>query len=149
MKTTTIAARDLTKEPPRSPRTRIGGYAILARMADKGRATLNNTAGDYHFACPVDNMLFQFKGVSSAEVKALLASGASDEEIAAWLDGHGTPKTPAEVSAWSQFAEQTRPFEDPEIKDWFAGECARLGLKPETTTLFDYLETDDRATFKT
>lgn len=144
-----ITAKDLSKESPRSPRTRIGGYAILARMADKGRATLNNTAGDYHFDCPVDNLLFRFKGVSGSEVKPLLASGASDEEIAAWLDGHGTPKTPAEVAAWSQFVEQTRPFEDPDIKDWFAGECARLGLKPETTTLFDYLETDDRATFKT
>jgi hypothetical protein len=150
MKTTlNLKARDLNKEAPRSPRTRVGGYAILARMADKGRATLNGTAGEYHFDCPTDNMLFGFKGVSGAEVRELLASGASDEEIAAWLDGHGTPKTRAEVTAWSQFVEQTRPIEDPELKDWFAGECARLGLRPETTTLFDYLETDDRATFKT
>ena len=144
-----LKARNLSKEAPRSPRTRIGGYAILARMADKGRATLNGTVGEYHFDCPTDNMLFRFKGVSGTEVKELLASGASDEEIAAWFDGHGTPKTRAEITAWSEFVERTRPFEDPDIREWFVGECTRLGLKPETTTLFDYLDTDDRATFKT
>src|SRR5262249_51212158 len=76
MKTT----RNLTQHPPPSPRLRVGGYAILARMADKGRATLNGTAGEYHFDCPVDNMLFSFKGVKGAEVKALLGSGASDKQ---------------------------------------------------------------------
>jgi hypothetical protein len=141
-------AKDLSKEPARSPRIRIGGYAILARMADKGRATLNGTAGEYHFDCPVDNMLFGFKGVTGAEVKLLLESGASDEQIAAWLNTHGTPKTPAEVKAWSDSVEAQRPFDNPERREWFAGECVGLGLKPETTTLFDYLEADDRASFK-
>lgn len=141
-------ARDLTKEAPRSPHIRIGGYAILARMADKGRAFLNGTAGEYHFNCPVDNLLFGFKGVTGAEVRPVLQSGASDEQIAAWLDTRGTPKTTAEVKAWSDATEATRPYENPEQKEWFAGECAQLGLKPETTTLFDYLEADDRASFQ-
>jgi Domain of unknown function (DUF5069) len=66
-------AKDLTKEPPRSLCQRIGGYAVLARMADKGRATLNGTAGEYHFNCPLDNMLFSFKGVQAEDVKNLLA----------------------------------------------------------------------------
>ncbi len=30
---------DLTQFPPRSPRVRLGGYVILPRMLDKGRAT--------------------------------------------------------------------------------------------------------------
>ena len=141
-------AKDLAKEPAGSPRIRIGGYAILARMADKGRAFLRGTAGEYHFDCPVDNMLFGFKGVTGAEVKPLLASGASDEQIAAWLNTHGTPKTAAEVKAWSDSVEASRPYDNPEHKDWFADECARLGLRPENTTLFDYLEADDRASFK-
>jgi hypothetical protein len=141
-------AKDLSKEPARSPRIRVGGYAILARMADKGRASLNGTAGEYHFDCPVDNMLFGFKGVKGAEVKPVLESGASDEEIASWLNTHGTPKTPAEVKAWSDSVEAERPYNNPEHREWFAGECAKLGLNPETTTLFDFLEADDRASFK-
>jgi Domain of unknown function (DUF5069) len=31
-----IFALDLTKRPPRSPRLRLGGYALLPRMLDKG-----------------------------------------------------------------------------------------------------------------
>ena len=141
-------AKDLSKVPARSPRIRVGGYAILARMADKGRASLNGTAGEYHFDCPVDNMLFGFKGVKGADVEPVLKSGASDEQIAAWLNTHGTPKTPAEVKAWSDSVEAERPYNNPEHREWFAGECAKLGLKPEITTLFDFLEADDRASFK-
>jgi hypothetical protein len=106
-------AKDLTKEAPRSPRVRIGGYALLARMADKGRATINGTVGEYHFDCPLDNMLFGFKGVKGAEVKPLLEAGKSDEEIAKWLDTHGTPKTPVEVKAWSDSVETINPYKDP------------------------------------
>ena len=141
-------AKDLSKEAARSPRIRVGGYAILARMADKGRASLNGTAGEYHFDCPVDNMLFGFKGVTGAEVKPVLESGSSDEQIAAGLNTQGARKTPAEVKAWSDSVEAQRPYDDPEHREWFAGECVKLGLKPETTTLFDFLEADDRASFK-
>jgi hypothetical protein len=35
----------------------------------------------------------------------LLASGKTDEEIAAWMDTHGTPKTAAEVKAWPDSVE--------------------------------------------
>jgi len=40
----------------------MGGYALMARMIDKGRATLNGTVGEYHFACPLDQQLFTYKG---------------------------------------------------------------------------------------
>src|SRR5690606_20704917 len=90
-------AKDLTREAPRSPRVRLGGYALMARMIDKGRATLNGTNGEYHFDCPVDNMLFGFKGVQGADVRQVLASGASDEEIVAWFNSHGSPKSEEDI----------------------------------------------------
>jgi hypothetical protein len=89
--------KDLTKEAPRSPRVRMGGYALMARMIDKGRATLNGTNGEYHFACPLDQMLFSFKGVATDDVKTVLASGAADDEVATWFDEHGTPKSADEI----------------------------------------------------
>ena len=89
-----ITAKDLTKEAPRSLCQRVKGYAVLARMADKARATLNGTMREYHFNCPLDNMLFGFKGVQAEDVKSLLASGATDEQVAAWLDQNGIPKRP-------------------------------------------------------
>jgi hypothetical protein len=142
------AAKDLTKEAPRSPRTRIGDYALMARMIDKGRATLNETVGEYHYACPLDQALFSYKGVQADDVKALLASGATDEEVLAWFNQQGAPKTADETKTWSESLESWRPHDDPEKKEWFDGECAVLGLDPAKTNLFDFLETDDRVSFK-
>jgi hypothetical protein len=141
-------SKDLTKEPPRSPRTRIGDYALMARMIDKGRATINGTVGEYHFACPLDQQLFEFKGIQADEVKGVLQSGASDEDVLAWFNKHGAAKSPAEVKAWSDGVESYNPHETPEKREWFDGECAKLGLDPAKSTLVDYLETDDRVSFK-
>lgn len=140
-------AIDLTKEAPASPRQRVGGYAILARMADKGRAVIAGTAGDYHFDCPLDNILFGFKNVKGSEVRPLLESGKSNEEIAVWLDTHGDEKTPAQIKEWSDGVEAYRPFDDPAKKEWFTGVCNDIGIDPEKNTLFDFLEADDKASF--
>lgn len=120
----------------------------MARMIDKGRAAINGTIGEYHFDCPVDNMLFNFKGVKGDDVREVLASGASDEEVLAWFNSHGTPKTEEEIKAWSDQIEASSPYANPEKREWFIGECKRLGLDPARTTLFTYLETDDRVSFK-
>lgn len=136
-------AKDLTKEAPRSPRTRLGGYALIARAIDKGRATLNGTSGEYHFDCPLDNYLFGFKEVKGEDVKQLLAKGATDEEVVAWLDTHGASKTAAEITAFSDSVEAARPYDSEDKKEWFIGECAKVGIDPAKSTLFDYLETDD------
>jgi len=141
-------AKDLTKEAPRSPRKRIGDYALMARMIDKARATLNGTVGEYHFACPLDQMLFTYKGVQADDVKAVLASGASDEQVLAWFNEQGTAKSADETKKWSAGVEAYNPHDDPEKREWFDGECAALGLDPVKASLFDYLETDDRVSFK-
>src|ERR1700750_874614 len=106
--------KDLTKEPPRSPKMRVGGYAILGRTIDKCRALLWGNIGEYHFDCPLDNMLFGFKGVKGDDFKAEVEKGASDEEMAKWLDSHGEKKTPEEVKAWSDEVEAANPYNDPE-----------------------------------
>ncbi|MEA3186227.1 MAG: hypothetical protein QOD99_57, partial [Chthoniobacter sp.] len=75
-------APDLTKQAPRSPRLRIGGYAILGRTTDKCRALLSGNLGEYHFDCPLDNFLFGFKNVKGDDFKKQVDSGATDEELA-------------------------------------------------------------------
>src|SRR6478672_2473910 len=144
---TMATSKNLTKESPRSPRNRLAGYALMARMIDKGRASIEGNAGEYHYACPLDQMLFEFKGVKADEVKKLLGSEATDDEVVTWFNSHGTPKTPEEIKAWSTAVEGYRPYDDPEKKDWFADECAKLNLKPESSTLVEYLEADDVASF--
>ncbi|HEV7868253.1 MAG TPA: DUF5069 domain-containing protein [Chthoniobacteraceae bacterium] len=144
----TNAAKDLTKEAPRSPRTRIGGYAILGRTIDKCRALLWSNIGDYHFDCPLDNYLFSFKGVQGADFKAQVESGADDAALAAWLDHNGTPKSPDEIAQWGDEMEAANPYENPERREWFVEQCEPLGLDPAKTTLFDWLEADDRASYQ-
>ena len=149
MSTTPIPlAKDLTKQPPSSPRIRVCGYAILARMADKGRALLEGKNGEYHFDCPLDNVLFDFKGLKGDQIKELLVAGNSDSEIAAWFNTHGTPKTSAEIKEWSDSIEAYNPYSNPEKKDWFVEQTGPLGLDPAKTSLFDWLEADDVASFK-
>ena len=126
----------------------MGDYALMARMIDKGRATLNGTVGEYHFACPLDQMLLTYKGVQADDVKALLASGASDDQVLTWFNEQGTPKGGDETKNWSAGVEAYSPHADPEKREWFDGECANLGLDPAKASLFDFLETDDRVSFK-
>ena len=42
----------------------------LGRTYDKCRALLWGNIGEYHFDCPLDNMLFGWKGVKGDEFKA-------------------------------------------------------------------------------
>src|SRR5215831_15512085 len=60
---TSLRAPDLRQRPPRSPRSRLGGYSLLPRMLDKGRATLARTNGEYHFDCPLDKRILSFAGI--------------------------------------------------------------------------------------
>jgi hypothetical protein len=143
----TIQAKDLTTEAATSPRHRTGGYVILSRLADKARADINGTIGEYHTDCPLDHILLDWKGVEYAPVRAALESGATDEDIATYLDTHGTPKTPEEVKGWSDNVEKFTYHGDSQKGAWFDGECQKLGLDPATTTLFDWLEADDQASY--
>lgn len=149
---TSVEAKDLTKVAPRSAYERMGGFAILARAIDKGRAAIAGKNGEYNFDCPVDNALFGFKGVKGEDFKEYLKAGHTDEEMAEWLKTNGTPKSDAEVKSWSDAFKTdfsySAPDANPGKKEWFAGECKRLGLDPAVTTLFDFLDVDDKDTFK-
>ncbi|MEY2487216.1 MAG: hypothetical protein QOH39_2864 [Verrucomicrobiota bacterium] len=140
-----VIGKDLTKESPRSPRTRVGGYAILGRTIDKCRALVAGDIGEYHFDCPLDNMLFGFKNVKEPDFKAQIESGASDQQMAEWVDGNGDSKTPEEIKRWSDEMEANNPYNDPERRDWFVEQTKTLGLDPAKTTLFDWLDADDKA----
>ena len=142
-----INAKDLTKQAATSPSHRTGGYVILSRLTDKARADIAGTIGEYHTDCPLDHMLLDWKGVEYSGVRQALEAGASDEDIAKYLDTHGTPKTAEEIRAWADGMEKATMHGDPEKGAWFDGECQKLGLDPAKTTLFQWLEADDRASY--
>lgn len=140
-----VTGKDLTKESPRSPRIRVGGYAILGRTIDKCRALVAGNIGEYHFDCPLDNTLFGFKGVKGADFKGQIENGASDQQMAEWLDQAGEKKTIEEIKRWSDEAEKKSLYDEPEKREYFVESCKKLGLDPAKTTTFDWLEADDKA----
>ena len=144
-----VIGKDLTKDSPRGPRIRVGGYAILGRTIDKCRALVAGNIGEYHFDCPLDNTLFGFKGVKGVDFKAQIENGASDQQMAEWLDQAGEKKTPDEIRRWSDEVTTASLYNDPEKRDWFAEECGKLGLDPAKTTTFEWLETDDKVSHQT
>jgi Domain of unknown function (DUF5069) len=143
-----ITGKDLTKEAPRSPRIRIRGYGILGRTIDKCRALVAGNIGEYHFDCPLDNMLFGFKGVKGEDFKAQIEQGAGDQEMVEWLNQSGEKKTHGEIDRWSEEVEASSLYHHPEKREFFSEEVRKLGLAPEKTTTFDWLEVDDRASHK-
>jgi hypothetical protein len=140
--------KDLTKEPPRSPRERINNYVIMGRMIDKARASHQGKVGEYLYNNKLDNRLFKFKGITADQIDELIKANKTDEEIATWIDQNGKPKTPEEVNQWSNTVEAFLPCHDPEIKGWFTKRCEEAGLCPDKTTIFDYLENDDQKSFE-
>ncbi|MDR3460477.1 MAG: DUF5069 domain-containing protein [Verrucomicrobiae bacterium] len=139
--------RDLTKQAPHSPRDRIGGFVIARRVVDKCRANLAGTLGEYVYDGTLDKKLFSFKGIDGDQFTAAVQAAKNYKAIGVWLQTNGTPKTPAEIKAWSDEMETASPLKNPEKRDRFIENCTRLGLNPETTSTFDWLEADDRASF--
>jgi hypothetical protein len=139
---------DLTQRPPRSPRARLGGYAILPRALDKGRATLNGKAGEYHFNCPLDQQFLGFAGIDAEALKEQLAQGKGDGEILAWVEANAKFKrSPAEIAAWSAYAEQRVPM-NMEARGYFNEIQSKCAPKREDiATWFELLDVDDYVTF--
>ncbi len=143
-----ITTRDLTKQAPHSPRERIAGFAIASRTVDKCRASLAGTLGEYHYDCPLDNLLFSFKGINAGQFTTAVQAAKTYEDVGIWLQANGTLKTPAEIKAWSDEVEAGSMMNNPEKRAYFIENCAKLGLNPDKSTTFDWLEADDRASFR-
>ena len=145
---TTIPFTDLTQRPPRSPRARLGGIALLPRMLDKGRATLAGKNGEYKYDCPLDENVTDFLGIDADALKAELATGKGDGEILEWILANAKHKRAAwEVAQWSAWRDQAVPS-DVETREFFNGYHKQVGEKREDiSTWCDVLDLDDYVTF--
>lgn len=143
-----IQAPDLTKQPPRSPRVRLGGYAILPRCLDKGRATIAGKNGDYHFACPLDREFLDYAGVDPEALKKELAGGKGDGEILEWIESNSKNKrSDAERVAWSAF-QDLRPPTGAESRAYFNELHQQTAPKRDDVYgWFDILDIDDYVTY--
>ena len=143
----TIPTSDLTQRPPRSPRARLGGYALIPRMLDKGRATIGGKNGEYHFACPLDQRILEFLGLEPEVLKAELASGKGDGAILAWIQANQKNKhTPEEIAKWTTDQDNRGP--DADSLEFFNQYLSQAGPnRPDIKIWSDLLELDDYVTF--
>jgi hypothetical protein len=144
-----ISAPDLTQRPPRSPRCRIGGYSLLPRMLDKGRATVNGKNGEYHFDCPLDQHILSFAGVDSKALLEELKKDKGDGEILEWIQTNSKTKRSAwEIKQWSDYHDNRGPDSDAETLKFFSDYAGNLSkTREDLGTWAAVLELDDHVTF--
>ncbi len=146
---TSLAAPDLNKRPPRSVRSRLGGYALLPRLLDKGRATLAGTHGEFHYNCPLDQHILNFLGLDPSALSTELATGKGDGEILEWITANAKhQRAPWEIQQWSDYMERRGPDSDAETLALFAGFVGKFTKTREDIKAWaDVLDLDDYVTF--
>ena len=139
---------DLTQHPPRSPRVRLGGFVILARLLDKARATIAGTNGEYRYDCPLDQRFLGFMGIDSEALKEQLTHGKGDGEMLAWILENAKAKpTEFAIEAWSRFSEGRVPA-DIESRQHVNDSQSKLApAREDIATWFDLLDLDDYVSF--
>jgi hypothetical protein len=144
-----ISAPDLTTRPPRSPRCRLGGYSILARLLDKGRAAIAGTNGEFTYDAPLDQHIKEFLGLDFAALREELATGKGDGEILEWVNANAKQKRSAwEIEQWSNFMDHRGPSGDIETLQFFAEYVGKFSKEREDIkTWFDLVDLDDYVTF--
>ncbi|MEO8353478.1 MAG: DUF5069 domain-containing protein [Chthoniobacteraceae bacterium] len=149
MSTQNNSAPDLAQHPPRSPRVRLGGYVLLPRMLDKGRAEIAGTNGEYHYNCPLDQRLLAFLDLDAATLRQELATGKGDGEILEWITANAKNKhTPWEVAQWSAFHENRGPSSDEETWQMFGEMVGAVSkTREDITTWAAMLDLDDYVSF--
>jgi hypothetical protein len=144
----TYRAPDLSKFPPRSPRTRLGGFVHLPRLIDKARATVAGTNGDFHYDCPVDAHFWAFTGIKPAAFLKEIKAGKGDGELLAYVLAHARPqRSPGDIASWSAWFENRAPG-NVDGRTFFNDVHKRNAPDREDIgTWFDWLELDDFVTF--
>ena len=144
-----IFAPDLTQRPPRSPRCRLGGYVILPRLLDKGRATIIGKNGDFKYSAPFDQHIINFLGFDPAALLEQLAAGKGDGEILAWISAHAQDQpTPWEIEQWSEYMIRRTPDSDPDTLRFFLRRVRSFSkTREDIKTWMDLLDLDDLVTF--
>lgn len=142
-------APDLTQRAPRSPRVRLGGFALLPRMLDKCRAVIAGTAGQYEFNCMLDEHFISFTKVDPNALKEAVATGKSDGEMLKWImENAGHVPQPWEIAQWSTYQDQRGPNSDAETWTFYAEYVKSLSMtREDIKTYIDAIDLDDYCSF--
>ena len=149
MSITKLSAPDLTQRPPRSPRTRLGGYVLLSRMLDKGRATLAGTNGEYNYDSRSTSTSLVSSALTQKKLLAELKEGKDAGKMLGWIQANAKhQQTPWKIQQWSAYHDRRGPDSDAETLVFFAEYVAKLSkTREDIKTWADALDLDDHVTF--
>ena len=136
---------DLTKYYPRSVREKLGGVVMLARTADKAKATANGTNGDYHYKCPMDQTVLKFLTIGHEDFLAKAKSASSDAELVEAIKSHIESKSPSEIEQFNSDFLQMTPAPGTDSAAFF--DKLRASIAPDrtdVTTWSDVLDLDEQ-----
>ena len=107
------------KDFPRSPRVTLGGYVLAARALDKCRAVLVGWQGEYHSNCPLDQRWLKFAEINYDQYKSFVATGATDEDVSAWIGEHAKKRSRADIVIWNNKERDLRLSDlSPELQEY-------------------------------
>lgn len=148
-KTLAIVAPNLSTRAPRSPRVRLGGYAVLPRLLDKARADIAGMIGEYHTNCTLDQEFLNFAGIDYTLLRSQLESGKGDGEILEWIEENAkNQRSPWETGQWSEYQNHRSPQSFTGLEDFFREVLERLNRsRSDVTSWPDLLDLDDYCSF--
>jgi hypothetical protein len=130
---------DLREHAPRSARAMLGGLYFLPRTIDKMRAKIQGTLGLYKIGPGISMYLFEWLGITEADFEAIVRSGASDDEIVAWLH----ERTDRTKYDWINEQLVTRAIRDEEHRQTMLPNYPILAERPELRNWFEIFDLDD------
>lgn len=133
---------DLTKEYPHSPRKKLGGYAHLARMLDKARAKGAGLLGEYIYACPLDESLLEFLGISE-DAFYKVAQECDDNKILDWIREKAIPRSTLEIEEWNGAFLNQKPQNEDSLKRFLEKRTQLAPHRTDITSWPDLLDLEE------
>jgi hypothetical protein len=136
---------DLTKAPPRAPRTPLAGLDLImaGRTVDKMRATLpGGNLGAYQIA-GFSSRLLEALGIGEDDFRDRVAAASSDADVANWLREKVTPE---QISAFNTSISARRVEHRIDDADFIKKYPHVVNLKRDMA-LVDMLPLDDEIAF--
>ena len=137
-----IKVLDLTREYPRSPRERLGGYLHLPRMIDKARAKAAGTLGEYIYPCPLDQSLLEFTGISGDAFYESVKE-RDDQGILDWIKETAKNQNPKEIEEWNQGFLNRKPHNEESMRHFLEIRNKIAPHRTDVTTWVALLDLDE------
>lgn len=137
-----IKALDLTKEYPRSPKEKLGGYVHLCRMIDKARAKAAGTIGEYIYPCPLDQALLEFLGISGDVFYEALKNQA-DQEILRWVKENAKARSLKAIKDWSKTFLSRKPQNEESMRHFLEIRNRVAPHRTDVATWVDLLDLEE------